>query len=52
MIKLVLGLTVIGNLISDNFSLKAFGIGLITAGGFLFIGYMLDKKEVDKDDTN
>jgi len=50
MTKLVLGIAVIGNIVSDKFYLKAILIGLITGIAFLFIGYMLDKKEVSKDD--
>ncbi len=52
MTKLVLGLAVVGNLISDKVSLKALWIGIITAVGFLFIGYFLDKKEVDRGDRH
>ena len=50
MTKLVLGIAVIGNIVSDKFYLNAILIGLITGIAFLFIGYMLDKKEVSKDD--
>ncbi len=52
MAKLVPGLAVIGNLVSDKFYLKALFIGLITGVGFFFTGYMLDKKEVNKNDSN
>lgn len=50
MCKLVLGLAVVGNLISDKLSLKALWIGIIIAVGFLFLGYLPDKKEVDNGD--
>ncbi|HZX47707.1 MAG TPA: hypothetical protein VFF47_00640 [Nitrospirota bacterium] len=52
MIKLTIGLTVIGNLISDKFSLLALCIGLISAIGLLFSGYKLDQKEVKKDEPD
>ena len=48
--KLVLGIAVIGNIVSDKFNLMSISIGLISGVAFLFIGYMLDKKEVSKDD--
>ena len=50
--KLVLGIAVIGNLVSDTFYLKAILIGVITGVAFLFIGYMLDKKEVSEHDND
>ena len=50
--KLVLGIAVIGNIVSDKFYLKAILIGLLTGIVFLFIGYMLDKKELSKDDND
>lgn len=52
MTKLVLGIAVIGNIVSDKFYLKAILIGLLTGIVFLFIGYMLDKKEVSKNDND
>ena len=52
--KLVLGIAVIGNIVSDKFNLMSISIGLISGVAFLFTGYVLDKKEVSKndDDTN
>jgi len=50
--KLVLGIAVIGNLVSDTFYLKAILIGVITGAVFLFFGYMLDKKEVSENDND
>ncbi len=50
--KLVLGIAVIGNIVSDKFNLMSISIGLISGVSFLFIGYMLDKKEVSKDDND
>ena len=45
--KIVLGLMVIGNLISDKFSKHTFLIGLIATCGFLIMGYFIDRKEVN-----
>ena len=47
--KLVLGLMVIGNLISDTFSEQTFGIGLAATCGFLVMGLLIDRLEVNKD---
>jgi hypothetical protein len=44
-----MGLPVIGNIVSDEFSLNALWIGLAAAAGFIIIGLLLDKKGVDKD---
>jgi hypothetical protein len=51
-VKLVIGIAVIGNLVSDKFHLKAILIGVITGVAFLFTGYMLDKKEVSENDND
>ena len=50
--KLVLGIAVIGNIVSDKFYLKSILIGIITGVAFLFFGYMLDKKGVSENDND
>lgn len=47
--KLIMGLMVIGNLISDKFSKHTFGIGMIATCGFLIMGLLIDRMEVNKD---
>ena len=48
--KLVMGLAVIGNFISDKLSLEALWIGLVCTLVFLIFGHLLDRLEVKKDD--
>jgi len=48
----MIGLPVVGNMLSDKFSWKVLATGLVAAFGFFIIGYLLDKKEVNKDDAN
>lgn len=48
--KLVIGLMVIGNLISDNFSMRAFVIGLAVGMILLIFGHLLDRLEVPQND--
>jgi len=50
--KLMIGLPVVGNMLSGKFSWKVLATGLVAAFGFFIIGYLLDKKEVNKDDAN
>lgn len=52
MSKLFMGLAVVGNTLSDKFSWKALIIGLVSTLMFLFAGHLLDRKEVNKGDTN
>ena len=47
-----MGLAVIGNLISDKFSLTALCIGFICTLIFLIFGYLLDKEEVEQNDEH
>ena len=49
--KLMIAFPVIGNMLSDKFSWKTLSIGCIATFIFLFVGYFLDKKEADKDDS-
>ncbi len=51
MSKLLMGLAVMGNILSDNPSVKGVVIGLATALMFIFVGYLLDQKEVSVSDT-
>ena len=44
--KLIMGVAVVGNMLSDKFSLLAWFIGVVTAFVFLIFGYLMDKKEV------
>ena len=48
--KLVMGFTVVGNFVSNKFSLKTLLIGLVAALIFLIFGHLLDRLEVDKND--
>lgn len=41
-----MGVAVVGNMLSDKFSLLAWFIGVVTAFVFLIFGYLMDKKEV------
>ena len=50
--KLVMGLAVVGNFISDKFSLKALWIGLVCTLIFLIFGHLLDRLEVNKNDEH
>ena len=50
--KLVMGIAVVGNFISDKFSWRALGIGLITAIVLLIIGFVIDRMEVSKNDKH
>lgn len=50
--KLVMGIAVIGNLISEQFSSKALWIGLGVAVIFLMFGYILDRLEVLNNDQH
>ncbi len=52
MSKLLMGLAVVGNILSDKPSWKALIIGLASAFILIFVGYLLDQKEVDTGDTN
>lgn len=45
--KLVMGLAVIGNLLSEKFSRHTFWIGLIAVFAFLIMGFYFDRKEVN-----
>lgn len=45
--KLIMGLAVIGNLVSDKFSIYTFLLGLIAVLSFLIIGLFIDRKEVN-----
>ena len=47
--KLVMGLMVIGNLISDKFSKHSFWIGIVVACIFLIMGLLIDRMEVIND---
>ena len=47
--KLVMGLMVIGNLISDKFSKHSLWIGLVVACIFLIMGVLIDRMEVTND---
>ena len=47
--KLIMGVAVIGNVISDKFSNHNFWIGLITACVLLIIGFFIDRMEVNND---
>ena len=47
-IKLMIGLPVLGNVLSDKFSVKALWIGVMSASVFLVVGLLLDRWEVDK----
>ena len=47
--KLVMGLAVVGNLLSDKFSRNTFWIGIITTSVFLIMGFLIDRTEVNKD---
>ncbi len=48
--KLVMGLAVIGNFLSNNLSMTALGIGLSCTLIFLIFGHLLDRLEVNKND--
>ena len=48
--KLVIGLMVIGNLLSDRFSIYTFWIGIGVALIFLVFGHLLDRLEECQDD--
>lgn len=50
--KLVMGVAVIGNLISDQFSSKALWIGLGVAVIFLIFGNILDRLEASNNDQH
>ncbi|HZX47712.1 MAG: hypothetical protein A2Z47_00520 [Thermodesulfovibrio sp. RBG_19FT_COMBO_42_12] len=50
--KLVIGFAVVGNIISDKFSWRALGIGLITAIVLLIIGFVIDRMEVSTNDKH
>ncbi|MDD5435152.1 MAG: hypothetical protein PH343_06960 [Nitrospira sp.] len=50
MSKLIIGVAVVGNLLSDQYSFKAFWIGLITAMITMIIGFIIDRMEVSKND--
>ncbi|MBI4689000.1 MAG: hypothetical protein HY754_01810 [Nitrospirae bacterium] len=43
--KIMVTAPLLGNLLSDKFSIYAFWFGLISAFIFLIVGYVLDKKE-------
>ena len=47
--KLVMGVAVVGNFISNKFSLKTLWIGLVVALIFLTFGHLLDR-EVNNND--
>lgn len=47
--KLVMGLAVIGNVVSDQFSIINFLIGLSVACVFFIMGVFIDRMEVNKD---
>ena len=50
--KLIMGISVIGNLVSDKSSLHALWIGFTAGMVFLLIGYFIDKMEVINDDKH
>jgi len=50
--KLVIGFAVVGNIISDKFSWRALGIGLITSIVLLIIGFVIDRMEVSNNDKH
>jgi len=50
--KLVMGIAVVGNFISDKFSWGALWIGLITAIVLLIIGFVIDLMEVSNNDKH
>jgi len=50
--KLVMGIAVVGNLVSDKSSLHALWIGFSAGIVFLMIGHFIDKMEVTKDDKH
>ncbi len=45
--RLMVGLPVLGNVLSDKFSIKTLWIGVIIALVFLVIGLLLDRWEVN-----
>ncbi len=49
MSKLIMGLAVVGNLVSDKFSNKTFWIGLIATCLFLIVGIIIDITEENND---
>jgi len=46
--KLVMGVAVVGNLLSDKFSRNTFWIGVIATFVFLIMGFLIDLTEVSK----
>ena len=46
--KLVMGVAVVGNLLSDKFSRNTFWIGVIATFAFLIMGFLIDLTEVSK----
>lgn len=50
--KILLGLTVVENLLSDTPSWRGLSIGFVSTSVFLLMGYFLDKKEVTNGDTD
>ena len=50
--KLIMGIAVVGNLVSDKSSLHALWIGFSAGIVFLIIGYFIDKMEIDKNDKH
>lgn len=48
MCKIMVSLTVVGNILSDEISIKAIWIGSIIAIICLIIGFLLDRLEVNK----
>ena len=49
-IKLMIGLPVLGNVLSDKFSIKTLWIGVVIAMVLLVVGFLLDRWEVNKND--
>lgn len=47
-LKLMIGLPVLGKVLSDKFSFKILGIGVISALVFLVLGLLLDNLEVNQ----
>ncbi|MBI5194538.1 MAG: hypothetical protein HZA08_14025 [Nitrospirae bacterium] len=52
MSKLIMGVAVVGNLVSDQYSFKALWIGLITAMILMISGFIIDRMEVSKNDKD
>lgn len=47
-IKLMIGLPVLGNVLSDKFSFKTLWIGVVIALILLVVGFLLDRLEVNE----